>query len=165
MGSIALFLNALIGPLGTLKTLRISLRLRRFSRLGRLRRGSGFRPRIHRTFKVYRVRPYTCFAVRRIAGPLFWGVAIAVTNSPAIALDINAGQAVYETHCANCHGADGTPTMLGTPDFSRGESLDVTDVDLVRGIKNGRNLMPAYDTQIKDEDILNVISYIRTLRR
>jgi len=146
MGYNTLFLNVLFWPIAILKRSPISSPLRRFAGLGRMKRGSGF-------------------AVLRIARPLLWGVAIAVANSPAVALDINAGQAVYEEHCANCHGADGMPTMLGTPDLSRGESLDVTDADLVRSIKAGRNLMPAYDTLIKDEDILNVISYMRTLRR
>jgi len=55
--------------------------------------------------------------------------------------------------------------MPGTPDFARGEGLDVTDLDLARGIKQGKNLMPAYEALIKDEDVLNVIVYIRTLRR
>ena len=94
---------------------------------------------------------------------LLAAAVILIAAVPATAAPDAA--ALYKEHCASCHGADGTPTMPATPDFSSGEGLDATDVDLVRGIKSGRNLMPAYDGLIKNEEILNVITYIRTLRR
>jgi len=110
-------------------------------------------------------RIHSRFLFQWVTCVLTLAVAILPVAPPVHAFDIDAGQTVYETHCASCHGADGTPTMPATPDFSSGEGLDATDVDLVRGIKSGRNLMPAYDGLIKNEEILNVITYIRTLRR
>lgn len=100
-----------------------------------------------------------------LAGALLFCLWPMLAPSSAGASDIRAGQSVYEAHCVSCHGPEGTPTMPGTPDLSRGEGLDVTDLDLARRIKQGKNLMPAYEALIKDDDILNVIAYIRTLRR
>lgn len=83
----------------------------------------------------------------------------------AQAADIFAGQTVYEAHCASCHGTDGVPLVPGTPDFALGRGLDKPDVFLVETIRTGVNLMPGYDRIIDDQDILNAIAYIRTLRR
>lgn len=96
--------------------------------------------------------------------------ALAMILSAAVApgaraADIFGGQKVYETHCANCHGNDGVPLMPDTPDFAMGEGLDKPDFELVRTTKAGSNLMPGYDNIISDQDILDAIAYIRTLRR
>lgn len=91
------------------------------------------------------------------------GLAIAAGAAPARAYDVFAGREVYENHCASCHGTDGRSTLSGTPHFADGKGLDFSDAELVRVIKSGRNLMPGYDGVLKETDILNVISYIRTL--
>jgi mono/diheme cytochrome c family protein len=101
--------------------------------------------------------------LRRISLVLAVG-AFGLTAATAVrASDLAAGQRVYERQCASCHGIDGRPTMPRTPDFSRGESLQVSDVEMVGRIKTGKDLMPGYDRVISDDDILNVIAYIRTL--
>jgi len=105
------------------------------------------------------------FAVWSSAGALLLFLGVVLAPAPARAFDIKAGQSVYENHCQSCHGPEGTPTMPGTPDFARGEGLGVTDSELARGIKRGKNLMPAYEALMKDEDVLNVIAYIRTFQR
>lgn len=83
----------------------------------------------------------------------------------AVAADIFSGKRVFEAHCANCHGIDGFPTVPGTPDFTRGESLLFPDVTLIESIKLGKQLMPGYNRVISEKDILDVVSFIRTLRR
>ena len=93
------------------------------------------------------------------------GLALVAGTKPALAQDIFAGRDVYEDHCASCHGVDGVSTVPGTPHFFEGKGLDFSDAELFRLIKSGRNLMPGYDRVLKESDILNVISYIRTLRR
>ncbi len=100
--------------------------------------------------------------VVRATAILLTGLAAGATVQAA---DIVQGQRVYERHCASCHGADGRPLVPGSPDFSKGETLQLSDVDLVRATKVGKNLMPAYDRVISEEDILSVLSYIRTLWR
>ncbi len=92
-------------------------------------------------------------------------VLALVTVPVANAQDIFAGRTIYEDHCASCHGLDGRPTVPGTPDFSEGSSLFVSDAELIRVVKSGKSLMPAYDRVLKESEVLDVISYLRTLRR
>jgi len=94
------------------------------------------------------------------------GVALSgIGLNSAQALDVLVGQTVYETQCADCHGIDGIPLMPDTPDFSIGQGLDKPDRLLFQAIRTGMNIMPGYDGIINDEDILNVIAYVRTLPR
>jgi cytochrome c6 len=91
--------------------------------------------------------------------------AVGLTTVPAEAADMFSGRRTYERHCAGCHGANGRSTVPGTPHFSQGEGLLRSDYDLLRIIKKGRDLMPAYATIMRDKDILDVIAYIRSLPR
>lgn len=88
-----------------------------------------------------------------------------IAGHSAQAFDVIAGQTVYEAHCVNCHGIDGMPLTPDTPDFSLGQGLDKPDRFLFEAISTGMTLMPGYGGIINDEDILNVIAYIRTLQR
>lgn len=94
------------------------------------------------------------------------GIILFLVTAPcAEAADIFRGQTIYETHCANCHGADGAPLVPGSPDFAMGDGLDRPDFELIHTVKAGSNLMPGYDSIISDREILDAIAYIRTLRR
>jgi len=81
------------------------------------------------------------------------------------AADPQKGNQLYTKNCQNCHGADGVAQMPGVPDFRRGEGLFRSDDDLLQFIRNGSGMMPAYRGLLSDRDILDVISYLRTLRR
>jgi mono/diheme cytochrome c family protein len=96
-------------------------------------------------------------ALSALLGPL--------TTAPSEAADIFQGKRIYGRHCAQCHGVKGRSSVPGTPHFSQGQGLLMSDYDLVRVIKKGKNLMPGYATVISDADILNVIAYIRSLPR
>lgn len=106
-------------------------------------------------------------SVLRINKPLLVVVVfvLAAGTNSAFAQDIFTGRTVYDTHCASCHGSDGTATVPGTPNFSEGKGLDFSDPELVRVIKLGKNIMPGYDRVLKETEIIDVISFIRTLRR
>lgn len=96
-------------------------------------------------------------------------VAVAVggllwSANPVLAADPSAGSRIYIKHCQDCHGADGKPVFPGAPDFSRGEKLLQPDVDLLNAIKNGTGIMPAYQGVYTDEELLDVVAYLRTLR-
>jgi cytochrome c6 len=79
------------------------------------------------------------------------------------AADPGKGHELYTLHCANCHGAAGLSDMQGVPNFSQNESLMSPDGALLISIQNGKNIMPAYRGILSDQDILDVISYLRTL--
>lgn len=92
-----------------------------------------------------------CFA-------LLGGVGAAHAADP-----IN-GAKIYSTHCVNCHGARGVPSMPGAPDFSRAERLLQSDIALLKSIGKGKGVMPSYQGLLPERDILDVIAYLRTLR-
>ena len=83
----------------------------------------------------------------------------------AHAADIYNGREVYQLHCESCHGSDGRSLEPGTPDFSMGESMYRPDTDLVRLLRDGKGVMPAYRGLLSDAELRNVIAYVRSLQR
>lgn len=88
---------------------------------------------------------------------------LVLAAGTAGAADINKGGTLYATHCAACHGANGTPVMPGTPNFRRMESLMKPDMQLLTAIRNGKGVMPGYFGVLRDREILDVVAYLRTL--
>ena len=81
---------------------------------------------------------------------------------PANASDINLGQGIYQRYCVSCHGVNGSPAMAAAPDFKRGQGLMQSDQALHKRIQKGKNACPAYRGILDDQQILDVIAYIRT---
>jgi cytochrome c6 len=79
------------------------------------------------------------------------------------AADTNKGAGLYAMHCASCHGVSGVSVMIGAPNFAQSEGLMKPDEALLISIQTGKAAMPAYRGVLSDEDILNVIAYLRTL--
>jgi mono/diheme cytochrome c family protein len=83
-----------------------------------------------------------------------------------------AGQALYAKTCAACHGKTGLgdgpkAKSLKTPptDFSKAESQKQTDGEHFYKTKTGRGDMPKYEGKLSDDDIWNIVNYIRTLKK
>jgi mono/diheme cytochrome c family protein len=91
--------------------------------------------------------------------------SLVLAAGDAFANDPFAGKKVYDQRCASCHGPQGMPMFPGTPSFARGERLQVPDRALMSSIKNGKNLCPSWGRIIKDADLFNVLSYVRTLHK
>jgi mono/diheme cytochrome c family protein len=76
---------------------------------------------------------------------------------------------VFQRSCSGCHGADGKGVMrlgLAKPprDLTRPEfHAQVTDDQLRSVIRVGKGQMPAFGGLMGDEDLNNVIAFIRTL--
>jgi cytochrome c6 len=81
----------------------------------------------------------------------------------AYAADPGKGAKIYATHCSGCHGEGGVSNMPGTPDFSRRERLFQPDMVLLASIRDGVSVMPAYKGLLSDQEMLDVIAYLRTL--
>ena len=79
------------------------------------------------------------------------------------AADVFNGKAVYTSYCQGCHGRSGRGEMPGTPNFTRGGTLMQPDLSLYRQIADGKNAMPGFRGVLNENEILDVISYIRTL--
>ncbi len=85
--------------------------------------------------------------------------------SPVLqAADINRGAELYRIHCTNCHGGDGRPLMPGATDFSRPSALLKPDLSLLSVIRAGRGGMPAYQGQLRDREMLDIVAHLRTQR-
>jgi cytochrome c6 len=85
-------------------------------------------------------------------------------STRAWAADPGKGSAIYSQHCVVCHGDRGEGVMPGAPDFSRGDGLMQPDRVLADSITNGKLVMPAFQGLLRDDEILDVIAYIRTMR-
>jgi cytochrome c6 len=98
----------------------------------------------------------------RHIGALF--AALVATTLPASghAADINKGAELYRLHCAACHGGDGRPLMPGATDFSRPSSLLKPDLALLGVMRAGKGAMPAYQGQLRDREMLDIIAHLRT---
>ena len=96
-------------------------------------------------------------------GLLLVAVLLSCMFALAHGSDIFNGRVIYEMHCQTCHGMDGQALEPGVPDFSRGESLFAPDVDLVQQLRDGH--LPGYRGLLSDEELRDVVAYIRTLQR
>ncbi len=77
--------------------------------------------------------------------------------------DVFKGQELYQVKCVLCHGEKGEGNLINMPNFSRGESIMKPEDELVKVIKNGKGTMPGFVGQLKDQQIYDVIAYIRSL--
>ena len=94
-------------------------------------------------------------------------VAIAVAGMTAPLLADDAA-ALYKSKCQACHGADGKPSAagekMGAKDFHAPDVAKMSDADLVKVTKEGKGKMPKYDGKLTDDQIKQLIKYIRSLK-
>jgi mono/diheme cytochrome c family protein len=84
-----------------------------------------------------------------------------IQSYPALPPSAALGQALYETHCASCHGADGRGAVPGARNFSdldymRGE----TPASFYAAVTEGRGEMPAYRDRLSSDERWNVVFYV-----
>jgi mono/diheme cytochrome c family protein len=104
----------------------------------------------------------------KAAAVILMAALIAV---PAFAL--SPGATVYNTSapkCGMCHGADGLATSamaknMKVLSFKAPAMLKATDVQFFNSTKDGKGKMPAYKGKLTDQQIKDVVSYIRTLQK
>lgn len=99
----------------------------------------------------------------RLLLPVLITIVLAVPGQSLAAGDIFRGKELYQQKCASCHGVDGKPMMLGIPDFSRGEAVLKTYEELAQVVKTGRGMMPGFQSQMKEQDVFDIVAYIKTL--
>jgi mono/diheme cytochrome c family protein len=82
------------------------------------------------------------------------------------------GTALFTKNCAACHGKAGlgdgvkARTLKDFPgDFSKAVFQSLSDGDIFYRTKTGRGDMPKYDGKLADDDIWNVVNYMRTLKK
>jgi cytochrome c len=109
-------------------------------------------------------------------------VAVAGTafSTPALAADIEKGKAVYAQRCAMCHGEKGAGDGVAAAGFPEGQKprnlaagankYATDEAKLKEIIKKGgaavglSALMPA-QSDIKDEDLNNLVAFVNSLKK
>ncbi len=83
-----------------------------------------------------------------------------------------AGMALFTKNCSSCHGKTGlgdgvkARTLKDSPgDFTKPAFQSQADGELLYKTKTGRGDMPKYEGKLADEDIWNIINYLRTLKK
>lgn len=82
-----------------------------------------------------------------------------------------AGMVFYIKYCASCHGKTGKGDGVKARalkdyagDFSGKYYQNQTDGEHFYKTKFGRGEMPKYEGKLSDEDIWNIVNYMRTLK-
>jgi mono/diheme cytochrome c family protein len=88
-------------------------------------------------------------------------------------MSISRGKNLYDADCAGCHGTDGrTPTLVGRGMFPPATALhspgvqSYSDRELFSLIRQGIRFtgMPAFSGSVTNDQIWDVIDYVRSLR-
>jgi len=73
-----------------------------------------------------------------------------------------AGEKIYESYCGACHGFDSSPMMPNVPNFFSGDSLEKSDSELLKAIREGKGfMMPSWQGVLSEQDCQNVLQFIR----
>lgn len=95
---------------------------------------------------------------------LLLSLSLLLAAAPARAADPSNGGALYQRLCAQCHGTRGQPVLPVAPDFSVPTALLQPDPALLGVIRDGRGAMPAYQGQLREREMLDLIAHLRTLK-
>jgi mono/diheme cytochrome c family protein len=97
---------------------------------------------------------------------------LILTSAVGMALATSmAGQStqdLYKSKCQGCHGADGKASAvgkkLGARDFSDPDVVKISETDLATITTDGKNKMPAYKGKLTDDQIKDLIKYIKEMK-
>lgn len=102
------------------------------------------------------------------------GVWLISLHAMAAEGDPSKGKGVYEKNCTACHGVQGRgdgPTgkalIPPAPDFMAPAIKRKSDAELLKAIETGRpgTAMPGWKGMLSDQDIRNVLAYVRSLSK
>jgi cytochrome c6 len=95
-------------------------------------------------------------------------LAMILVVCPPAPAQAGSGATIFKSKCQLCHGADGTGnTTLGKQlQAANLRSKDVqkkTDAELYKAVHDGNGNMPPFADQLSDDEINQVIKFVRTL--
>ena len=107
-------------------------------------------------------------AVRASAFFLFVIFGFLVLSATARAQ--NDGAALFKAKCAPCHGADGKgQTPMGKAvkarDLGSDDVQKESDAQLTEIANNGKGKMPGYKGKLTDDQIKEMVKYVRSLKK
>jgi cytochrome c553 len=100
-------------------------------------------------------------------------VSLALAASAAFAEDVKVN---WEKHCQKCHGADGKgQTVMGkklkVKDYTDAKVQDsFKDEEAIKLTKEGKkegdkNLMPGFAEKLSDQEIKDLVAYVRKFKK
>jgi cytochrome c6 len=97
-------------------------------------------------------------------------IVLAFTFTSRTALAQNSAADIFKAKCEMCHGADGlsnTPVgkALGAHSYTSPEVMKLSDTQITDVIKQGKNKMPAFGSQLTDDQIKSLLPYIHSLQK
>ena len=80
----------------------------------------------------------------------------------------DAGQKLFETNCAKCHGPDGSGNTsigkaVGAKDLRGAEAKKMTDAELNTQISQGKGNMPPFGDSLSKANVVDLVAYVRAL--
>ncbi len=100
--------------------------------------------------------------------PLISAAVLAVAAMLTSSAPAQTAADLYKTKCVSCHGADGkgdtaVGKKLGVKAFSDPEVAKSSDQVWFDATKKGKGKMPAYDGKLTDDQIKELVKYMRSL--
>ena len=76
--------------------------------------------------------------------------------------------ALWNQHCASCHGKDGSGSTamgkkLGVKDYTKDQGF--SDAEAEKAIKDGKGKMKGYKAKLSDDDVKALVAYVRKLKK
>ncbi len=98
----------------------------------------------------------TVFVLTIVAGLMLTSAAFA-----------QSGADLFKSKCAMCHGPDGAKenAAMGVKPLTGADVQKATDAELTAAITNGKGKMPAYKGKLTDDQIKDLVKYVRSLKK
>jgi len=95
---------------------------------------------------------------------------MAASTCIATSAHAQATADTFKAKCAMCHGTDGlasTPAgkAMKAPPVTDPAFIGASDAELFAITKNGKNKMPAYAGKVSDDQIKDLVTYMRGLQK
>jgi cytochrome c6 len=76
----------------------------------------------------------------------------------------------YKAKCQACHGPGGVPSegmakSMGLKALGSADVQAMSDADLTAAISTGKGKMPGFKGKLSDEQVNDLVKYIRTLKK
>ena len=91
-------------------------------------------------------------------------LALLLAAQGAAAYDAVKAKQNYERFCAACHGFNGMSVAPDAPNLRMNQGLMQADIQIVQKLKSGSPKKPPMAGLLTDSDMLQVVTYARTLR-